>query len=347
MVSATAISSNNVQEIQATFNALQDELQQGLKLYWDTATQILDTSPIKVLDAEPSYFSLEKNFFSSIFLYSYFRGEIHKSRRIIYAAVNQCLRGMVTGCDNILDDEYKMTLATDLPLDATKFRSVLDIMVSDRVLFSILQQQFLSNDLTSDQVLAASNESLRTLAKSGAQEASEEQGAGQILNPEYILSNIHCLKTGVLFQSPWALPDLLENLDEVDENVLQKREIIKEALFDIGMGCQIFDDMVDLSLDIKTSHHNYVASLIKHEGQKHETKLFEKMLKNRSKIKTSEDLLFQFPVSRKKAAIKALDLLTTGAANLFALDHQFMVETSISMISQRIGVDRFLTDIEI
>ncbi|MCP3875408.1 MAG: hypothetical protein GY699_19920 [Desulfobacteraceae bacterium] len=346
MVSATAISSKIDNEIQATFNTLHDELVQGLKLYWDTATQILDTSPIKVLDAGPSYFSLEKNFFSSMFLYSYFRGEISKSRRIFYVAVNQCLRGMVTGCDNILDDEYKMTLATDLPLDATKFRSVLDIMVSDRVLFSILQQQFLLNDLTSDQVLAASNESLRTLAKSGAQEASEEQGTGQILNPEYILSDIHSLKTGVLFQSPWALPDLLENPDEVDDNILKKREIIKGALFDIGIGCQIFDDMVDLSLDIKTNHHNYVASLIKHEGQKHETELFEKMLKNSSVIKTSEDLLFKFPVSRKKAAKKGLDLLVTGAENLFALDHQFMVEICISMISKRIGADRFLTDIE-
>ena len=145
-------------------------MQTGLKLYWDTATQILDTSPIKVLDADLDYSSMEKNFFSSMFLYSYFRASIPKPRRIFYAAVNQCLRGMVTGCDNILDDEYKMTLATDLPLKAGKFRSIIDIMVSDRVLFSILQQQFLLNDLTSDQVLAVSNESIRTLAKSGAQE---------------------------------------------------------------------------------------------------------------------------------------------------------------------------------
>ncbi len=346
MVSATAVLINEDQEIQAMFNGQQGELQRGLKLYWDTATKILDTSPIKVLDAAPSYFSTKKNFFSSMFLYSYFRGEIPKARRILYAAVNQCLRGMVTGCDNILDDEYKMTLATDLPLNASKFRSIIDIMVSDRVLFSILQQQFLLNDLTSDQVLAASNESLRTLAKSGAQEASEEQGTDQILNPEEILSDIHSLKTGVLFQSPWALPDLLENSEKVDENILQKRDIIKEALFDIGMGCQIFDDMVDLSLDIKTNHHNYVVSLIQYEGQKLETDLFEKMLNNRNEIEMPEDLLFQFPISRKKAAVKALDLLTTGAKSLFAKDHQFMVETSILMISKRIGADRFLTDIE-
>ena len=322
-------------------------MQTGLKLYWDTATHILDTSPIKVLEADPDYFSLEKNFFSSMFLYSYFRASIPESRRIFYAAVNQCLRGMVTGCDNILDDEYKMTLATDLPVKAGKFRSIIDIMVSDRVLFLILQQQFLLNDLTSDQVLAASNESIRTLAKSGAQEASEEHGAGEILDPDYILSHIHSLKTGILFQSPWALPDLLENFDDADKSIVQNREKVKKALFDIGMGCQVLDDMVDLALDINTNHHNYVASLIQYGENKDETILLEKIMKQRKEIEISYDLLFQFPSAMKTAATKALDLLKTGAKNLFAPDHQFMVDVSIVMISKRIGADRFLSDIEI
>jgi hypothetical protein len=252
-----------------------------------------------------------------------------------------------------LDDEYKMTLATDLPLKASKFRSIIDIMVSDRVLFSILHKQFLLNDLTLDQVLAASNESLRTLAKSGAQEASEEQGTGKILEPDHILSKVHSLKTGVLFQSPWALPDLLEDPDllydsnEFDKGILQDRAVIKQALFDIGMGCQVFDDMVDLSLDTKTNHHNYVASLIQHGENKDETALFETMLKHRNKIEISEDLLFQFPTARKTSAKKALDLLSTGAKNLFASDHGFMVDVSIEMISKRIGTDRFLSDIEL
>lgn len=322
--------------IQSTFDSLQGELQDGLKLYWDTATKILDKSSISVLDADPDYFSLEKNFFSFLFLYSYFRAGIRQPRRIMYAAVNQCLRGMVTGCDNILDDEYKMTLATDLPFEASKFRSIIDIMVSDRVLFSILQQKFLLNDLTSDQVLAASSESLRTLAKSGVQEASEEQGVGTILKPEYILSDIHSLKTGILFQSPWALPDLLE-----DPDTLGNPDGIQQSLFQIGMGCQVLDDMVDLSLDLKTDHHNYVASLIQHGDKKYETDLLHGMLENRNHIEVSKDTLFQFPAAMEKAGIKALDLLKTGTENLFDLEHQFMVDASIAMISKRIGADRF------
>ena len=352
MAALKTVSNNKDRKIQAIFNTLQEEMQSGLKLYWDTATQILDKTSIKVLDATNDYYSMEKNFFSSIFLYSYFRAGIPASRRIFYVAVNQCLRGMVTGCDNILDNEYKMTLATDLPLKAGKFRSIVDIMVSDRVLFSLLQQEFLSGKLSSDQVMAAAFESLRTLAKSGAQEASEEQGAGGILNPDYILSDIHSLKTGILFQSPWALPDMLEDLNTRDKKItdfgtMQSSMVIKDALFDIGMGCQIFDDMVDLSLDMKMDRHNYVASLIQYGEKESETLLLEKILKDRSNIKISEDLLFQFPAACKTAALKALVLLKKGAKNLFALDHQFMVDASISMISKRIGTDIFLSDIRI
>jgi hypothetical protein len=41
---------------------------------------------------------------------------------MVYVAVNQCLRGMVTGCDNLLDDAIKPTLNTDLPEDLRRAR---------------------------------------------------------------------------------------------------------------------------------------------------------------------------------------------------------------------------------
>ena len=324
------------------FNTLHQELKAGLKLYWDTAAKVLDKSSIKVLKAGSDYYSVEKNFFSTMFLYSYFRAGITSSRRTFYAAVNQCLRGMVTGCDNILDDEYKMTLATDLPSGADKFRSIVDIMVSDRVLFSLLIGEF---SLSFDKVTEASFESLRTLAKSGAQEASEEQGAGSIVEPDYILSDIHSLKTGVLFQSPWALPGLLEETDALDPLFCRNKEIIKNALFDIGMGCQIFDDMVDLSLDIKMNRHNYAAALIQHGRKKSETILLKEMLQNREKIQVSKDLLFKFPSAERTAAKKGYELLHQGLANLFAPEHQFMTDISMSLISKQIGADRFLQNI--
>jgi hypothetical protein len=89
---------------------LVDELSTALSIYWRTAARILRASGVNLLDPPDGYFSLEKNFFSALFLYSYHRAGISKSRRVTYAAVNQCSRGMVTGCDNILDDEYKKPL---------------------------------------------------------------------------------------------------------------------------------------------------------------------------------------------------------------------------------------------
>ena len=289
--------------IDNTFKTLNDELQEGLSLYWNIATQILDKSGINVPAPESEYFSIERNFFSTLFIYSYFRAGISKSRRVLYAAVNQCLRGMVTGCDNILDNEYKKTLETDLPEKATRFRSVLDIMVSDRILFAILQKEYLADNLSYDQVRAASFESLRALAKSGAQEASEECGVGEILSPENLLSKIHHYKTGILFQSPWALPDIIDN------NNLKDTSGIKSALYQIGMGCQILDDMVDLEMDIRMNRHNYVASLICHGKNSKERTLLDTLLAEDNRVEKNRISFLSFLMPEKLQLLKHLNFL--------------------------------------
>ena len=120
---------------------------------------------------------MENNFFSALFLYSYHRAGIARSRRIIYAIVNQCLRGLVTGCDNILDDEYKKTLETDLPEQGVRFRSVVDIMVSDRVLFEILLGEFKNDGLDYSKVSKAN---AAFLAYSGAKVRSKRFSTNQL-----------------------------------------------------------------------------------------------------------------------------------------------------------------------
>jgi hypothetical protein len=324
---------------QDTFNSLEEELKEGLSLYWDIAAEILHGSGIKLRDPVPEYFSIENNFFSALFLYSYFRIGISRSKRVLYAAVNQCLRGMVTGCDNILDDEYKKTLDTDLPEQASRFRSVLDIMVSDRVLFALLHKKNIENELTSRQVSDACFESLRALTKSGVQEASEEGGTGERLKPEIILNKVHHYKTGILFQCPWRVPEVIENLDD------KKKSQIKDALYMIGMGCQIFDDMVDLSMDIRMNRHNYVASLIWHESNLKDRARLETKLVNGNKKQDKPDLLLDFPIARQAAGKKALTYLKTGTEKLFAKEHTFMTEYAISFFASRIGARRFLFDI--
>jgi hypothetical protein len=319
---------------QDTFHLLPEELKSGLLLFWNTADEILQTSGIKLRQPSLEYFSITQNFFSALFLYSYFKARIPASRRIFYVAVNQCLRAMVTGCDNILDNEYKKTLDTDLPENATKFRSVLDLLVSDRVLFSLVYTLFKNNGLSSDQVMNVCAASLRTLTRSGAQEASEEGGIHVRLHPENVLTSVHHFKTGLLFKSPWAVPAVIEGL--LDHETLQ----MTDALYQIGIGCQILDDMADLVMDIAMDRHNFVASLIVWDGRTGVSSPSD--LKSRvEESKNPEDFLFAFPDIQQAAADKSLFYLQNGCRALFGKEHAFMVETAIDFLVRRIGIERF------
>ncbi|OPZ57795.1 MAG: Polyprenyl synthetase [Deltaproteobacteria bacterium ADurb.Bin510] len=254
------------------------------------------------LAPEPAeYYAPQANFFSALFLYSYWRGGVSAARRPLYVALNQCLRGMVTGCDNLLDDEYKPTLATDLPLKATRFRSIIDIMASDRVLYEILAQE----GCTVDELLAAGRLSLATLGPSGSEEAREEGGLLAELSAEQVLSEVHHYKTGLLFEAPWALPELFEDLDRA------RVKVQRQALYDIGLGCQILDDMVDLEND--QGHPNYLAAL----------------------LRTQPPL-----AARRQAYQAAQGYLMQGFTALLAPAHRELQELAISFIVARIGAGR-------
>lgn len=318
----------------SVLDALEEELREGLSEYWEAANLVLDQSRINLFEPGEEYWGLESNLFSALFLYSYMRTGIPRPRRILYVAANQCLRGMVTGCDNILDEEYKQTLATDLPEEAHRFRSVLDIMVSDRVLFALLLQRLQSGDVTLNHVLLAGHTSLRCLTDSGAQEASEEKGSRQDLRPEEVLEQVHRLKTGLLFQAPWALPDLLEN------GSLRQVGDMKQGLFDIGMGCQILDDMNDLASDLCKNRQNYVLALIRHRSDRKERLRLDEM-SSPGLDQQHSGLVFRFPRAGKTAFQRAMHFLNNGCDLLFAPEHQTMKHTARAMILKRIGADRF------
>ncbi len=316
---------------------LQGELTAGLSLYWETAAGILEGSGVKLIEPEPRSYSLEANFFTTIFLYSFHKAKIPSSRRVLYTAVNQCLRGMVTGCDNILDNEYKKTLDTDLPEKGTRFRSILDIMVSDRVLFEILLNGSDSNEITYGQAMAASRASLTALTKSGVQEASEEGGIGHRIRPEEVLSSVHHYKTGMLFQAPWAVPEIIEDLGP------EVIEPITDALYRIGMGCQIMDDIVDLPRDLREKRHNYVASLIYHGSDSQSPERLEEWARADHDVDNGTDLLLEFPNAVQLASDTALEYLEKGASTLFTGSDRRIVQPTISFLKRRLGADFFLT----
>ena len=313
------------------FLTLEDELKKSLRIFWEKAAQILEGSSVRLADPPPGYYLLENNFFSALFLYSFYRAGIKKENRILYSAINQCLRGMVTGCDNILDGEYRRTLETNLPQKGTRFRSVLDIMVSDRVLFELSLGAFKEKE----KIIAASVISLRALVESGYQEATEEGGIKEILPPDRVLETIHHFKTGVLFNCPWAIPSVIENMDE------EKNKNLNMALYNIGMGCQVMDDMADLESDIKTKHHNYVVSLIYHKAGNEILDDLKAPVLTDKRVTETNDMLMQYEDVKNKAVEKARSYLAAGLNELFEEKHRFLVEPAIKFLSVRIGVERY------
>jgi hypothetical protein len=311
-------------------STLEAELQTGLKRFWSAAATTLEGSTIQLIPPDQAMLSLANNFFSALFLYSYYRSDIPTERRILYAAVNQCLRGMVTGCDNLLDDEYKITLKTDLPQQAHRFRSVLDIMVADRALFALLSTYCRDNGLPAELAVQACNASLQALALSGKQEASEEGGISGRLTPGQILSDIHHYKTGILFQSTWVIPRLFE------DNLSQKNLSAQQALYQIGIGCQLLDDSMDLFVDVREHRHNYVASVIVHE----EPRQVQEHLQSAISANHSQNSFYKaYPDLAARMRSKAMTILEQGLSGLFLDRHQQAIRPAAAFIAQRIGVD--------
>ncbi len=318
-----------LQQYTGEIAVLESEIRSGLQCFWDIAGRILHGSTIGLVAPDPATFSLPRNFFSTLFLYSYYRIGIPAERRIVYVTVNQCLRGMVTGCDNILDDEYKTTLETDLPQQAHRFRSVLDIMVADRVLFALMLEYCRRFALPLDLAVKASTASLQALTQSGVQEAAEEGGVGACLLPEDILRKIHHYKTGLLFQSPWVIPALIE------QSMSPEAQGLKEALYHIGIGCQLLDDIADLFIDVRGKRHNYVASVVAHEER---PEVGESMRAHLAGSVAPEGFYAAWPDLAARIRQKALTILEQGLGSLFLARHQALVRPASCFIAERIGV---------
>ncbi|WP_320044595.1 hypothetical protein [uncultured Desulfobacter sp.] len=321
------------------FSLIQEELRDGLILFYKKAENVLSDSGVKLVIPKRDDIHLEDHFFSLLFLYAYFKAGIDPQKRILYVAANQCLRGMVTGCDNLLDHEYKVTLETGLPKEATVFRSVLDIMVSDRVLTDIMFHGFDTDLFTLDQVKSSGKISMDALIRSGAQEAGEEKGIYDILPPKSVLNDIHSIKTGLLFQAPWALPDKFE--DKLDAGNCAK---IKEALFSIGLGCQILDDLVDLIIDLKMKRHNYVVSLFYESEKKACLKFINTIRENGETIDGKGVILalqHAHPDLFRSAAHQAETFITSGCRTLFSGEQESMIPFCVSFLIQRIGAQSY------
>ena len=195
---------------------------------------------------------LKRNVFSTLFLGV--TAKVAKSDRYmpLYAMVNHCMRAWVTACDNILDDEYKVIFEFPNAGQGERMRSVLTLMVAERVLSTYVMDTYDDAQL----LRTVETRSLQSLLSSAIQECEEEGAEISILSPEEIIADIHRRKTADLFVAPLALPFELER---PDESVVADA---RGALENFALGCQVIDDVKDMSSDVTGRRHNLLVSLL-------------------------------------------------------------------------------------
>ena len=232
------------------FKSSYDLQSEVLKRFYESCGEILgDVCPLKPFDED--LLRLEKNLFSSFFL-MVLSSIIPDSRKLFfYGLINQAMRAMVTGCDNILDEEYKEVLSFDLPDGGTRFRSVLTIMTGEMIITKLALECY---EVDKEFARKMPPIILRSLIPSGLQEHSEEKGVNAVLPPEKILEKVHDLKTGLLFEAP-----VLNAIESGDIDGAATKEILK-GLNKLGLASQILDDIKDIHIDIALKKHNYVVS---------------------------------------------------------------------------------------
>jgi len=218
----------------------------------------------------------QKNFFSILFLSVYKALGIPQERRMIYGVINHCLRGLVTGTDNLLDNEYKELLPLKLPDEAIRFKSVMHILLFDRFLDRVVNQ--MAEDGMIDRRLAGrvQRELFRAMVPIGAEEAQEEGGVREIISPAAILDSVHMYKGGRLLCLSFVAPLLIE---QENRKLLNLAE---QGIFSIGMALQVIDDLTDFYEDMRDSRHNYLVSVIHYEGTEKERMMLAGALATRS-----------------------------------------------------------------
>jgi hypothetical protein len=214
----------------------------------------------------------QKNFFSILFLAVYRAIGISPEKRHYYGMLNHCLRGLVTGADNILDDEYKEMLPLNFPEPAIRFKSVMHILLFDRFIVRItkaMEEQNLLGDI--DDALLQ-QKLFEALVPIGAEEAQEEGGVLHILPPAKILSTVHMYKGGKLLCLAFVAPQLVEKAF--------KRELqyAEKGIYSIGIALQLIDDLTDFYEDIRHANHNYLVSSITYRGTAEEKTALGKTL---------------------------------------------------------------------
>ncbi len=248
----------------------------------------------------------QKNFFSILFLSIYRTVGISSERRLFYGIINHCLRGLVTGTDNLLDNEYKEMLPLGFAESAYKFKSVMHILLFDRFLFKIIGRMQDDGMITKDDVDRLHGAIFKAIVPIGAEEALEEGGVKTILRPEEILSAVHIYKGGRLLCLAFVAPLLLEHRPHARLVTAEK------GIYCIGISLQLIDDITDFYEDIAAGNHNYLVSSVHWNGSMEEKEQLVGILRSHGDETRAGPVEQLFPSTVRLVIGKAIDEAMEG-----------------------------------
>ncbi len=281
-----------------------------VKNVWDIADNILNNKKdnsffnVELLDLPDEKLSFGKNLFSSLFLSVFHLLDIEQDKRILYGSLNHLFRAWVTSADNLLDNEDKITFDIEMTGDSRVMRQVVVIMLADRIMYKLLDDAVEKKLISRKEAHILSIESLRILLPSASEEGFEEGGLKEQLSPEFILKEIHPVKTGILFHIPFlAIEKIEKNID------LEKMLLLKNGFMEFGVGCQLLDDIRDITRDYIENRANYFIALLQTKNWE-DNKLKLDELCNSTNLDSY--VAKEFPETYKQVYELALDKLYYG-----------------------------------
>jgi len=283
-----------------TFRRLYPSLQEHRQVEAETLRLLKAILPSAYLGAVPPPAGILKyarrHFFSSLFLAIYRSSGVVPERRLFYGGLNHAIRGIVTGTDNLLDDEYKEMLPLAFPERATRFKSVMHILLFDRILFRLLDEASASGLISGTEARQVGHEVFTAMVPIGAEEADEEGGIAGILTPAEILASVHMYKGGNLLRLAFIAPLLVEG-----GAVRERLALADRGIFSIGLALQVIDDLTDFHADLRDRRHNYLAATIRHEGTLEERARLAALLGNGDRVTVPVEQAFAASASRAMA----------------------------------------------
>ncbi len=210
----------------------------------------------------------------SIFFYSIYESlGFTELQRKFCGILNNCLRLIITGADNLLDGDDNHYLEFLKIKKSRIMKSVFDLLLAEKIICSILADYAYTHNLFNpSNIIEIQSEIFKQLTGSGINEAEETQLSQLKSTPEEIISLVHHFKSGKLFTMPFIAAKAIVNNPKLIKT--------ESAIYDFGIAVQLLDDISDISEDYSGNKPNYILSLFRRDKILND---FDGLLKNSNK----------------------------------------------------------------